>query len=103
MVSPEKVQVGSRSPRKDTSWGLLGVPRSIVWFMPHPLVRVGVDVGPPSSPLICIGHGSVDFKTCVSGLLVRVLRRFCLMVGLSAFVAPMAARPVAVAEGSGIA
>ena len=66
----------------------------MVWLVPHPLVTVGVDVGPPTSPVICIGQASVDWRICVFGLLVSVDRRRCMAAGLSASVAPIAARPV---------
>src|ERR1700704_6534625 len=76
------------------SCGLLGVPRLSVWFVPQPLVSVGVEVGDPPPPLICIGQDIVDCKIWVLGLAARSVRKFCMMVGLSAFDAAIALRPV---------
>src|SRR5437867_2817649 len=76
------------------SCGLLGVPRLSVWFVPQPLVNVGVEVGEPPPPVICIGQAIVDCKICVLGLAASASRKFCIVVGLRAFDVAMALRPV---------
>src|SRR5213593_565271 len=77
------------------SWGSLGVPKLSVWFVPQPLVSVGVEVGDPLPPVICIGHDIVDCKICVLGLAASVFRKFCIIVELKAFDPAIALRPVA--------
>src|SRR2546429_3356795 len=76
------------------SRGLLGVPRLSVWFVPQPLVRVGVEVGDPPPPLICMGQDIVDCKICVLGLAASASRKVCIVVGVRAFDAAIALRPV---------
>src|SRR5213593_5011784 len=77
------------------SCGLLGVPRLSVWFVPQPLVNVGVEVGDPPPPVICIGQAIVDCKIWVLGLAMSVVKKVCIVAGVRALDAPIALRPVA--------
>ena len=66
----------------------------IVWFTPHPLLSVGVDVAVLVLPVICIRQAIVDCRICVFGLAARLSRKVCMAVGVSADDGPIVPRPV---------
>ena len=80
---PVKLDVGSRSPRKKTSFGSSRLPRFSVAFVPHPLVSVGVFVRPDVLPVRTMGHACVLCSTFVAGLLATRLMKLSMAVGFS--------------------
>src|SRR5262245_57913063 len=92
---PVKFDDGSSSPLKKTILGLSRVPRFSVWFVPHPLVSVGVLVDPDEAPVRTIGHAIVLCSTVVDGLLATRLMNWSIVVGFSELSEATVAVPVA--------